>query len=424
MARRIRYSELENRTARERLPAGKYRWRNLDPGRLALGYKRTRKAVAGTWLKRVYIGTDERGIGHYRTTQLGTADDFADADGVNVLNFSQAQIRARDQDKPASPITVRQAMADYIELLKGRGQSTNDTERRAAVHILPKLGEVQVEKLTSAQIRKWLADHATAPALVRSKKNGTRKVKAKPEDAESIRQRRSSANRVLTILKAGLNHAFDDNKVASNEAWGRRVKPFRGVDVARIRFLTIAEAQRLINASDQEFRPLVRAALETGARYSELARLQAQDFNPDAGTVHIRQTKSWKARHIILTDDGTEFFRDMTIGRAGNELIFIHENGSGWKASQQGRPMAAANERAKIMPPIGFHILRHTYCSHCVMNGMPLMVLAKNLGHADIGTIQKNYGHLSPSFITDAIRAGAPRYGVKTKSKVTPLRTR
>ena len=40
------------------------------------------------------------------------------------------------------------------------------------------------------------------------------------------------------------------------------VKPFRAVDVARVRFLSIAEATRLINACDLEFRPLVRAALD------------------------------------------------------------------------------------------------------------------------------------------------------------------
>ena len=73
--------------------------------------------------------------------------------------------------------------------------------------------------------------------------------KAAPNDVETQRRRRSSANRVLTILKAALNHAYDEGKVASNDAWGRRVKPYRAVDVARLRFLTVAEARRLINAS-------------------------------------------------------------------------------------------------------------------------------------------------------------------------------
>ena len=40
-------------------------------------------------------------------------------------------------------------------------------------------------------------------------------------------------------------------------------------------------------AADVEFRPLVIAALQTGCRYQELARLKVADFNPDVGTLAI-----------------------------------------------------------------------------------------------------------------------------------------
>jgi hypothetical protein len=56
------------------------------------------------------------------------------------------------------------------------------------------------------------------------------------------------------------------------------------------------------------------------------------------------------------------------------------------------------------------------------MNGTPLMVVAKNLGHADTRMVEKHYGHLAPSFIADAIKAGAPRYHVKDEKTVVPLR--
>ena len=56
------------------------------------------------------------------------------------------------------------------------------------------------------------------------------------------------------------------------------------------------------------------------------------------------------------------------------------------------------------------------------MHGVPLMVVAKNLGHADTRMVEKHYGHLAPSFITDAIRAGAPRYRVEDDKRVVPLR--
>ena len=91
-----------------------------------------------------------------------------------------------------------------------------------------------------------------------------------------MRRRRASANRVLTMLKAALNHAYDEGHVSNCDAWGRKLRNrYREVEVARVRYLNLAEAQRLLNACDADFRPLVRAALETGCRYSELARLNS-----------------------------------------------------------------------------------------------------------------------------------------------------
>jgi hypothetical protein len=58
------------------------------------------------------------------------------------------------------------------------------------------------------------------------------------------------------------------------------------------------------------------------------------------------------------------------------------------------------------------------------MNGVPLLVVAKNLGHSDTRMVEKHYGHLAPSYVADAIRAGAPRFGFgkAAKGTVTPLR--
>src|SRR5262249_44700353 len=154
--------------------------------------------------------------------------------------------------------------------------------------------------------------------------------------------------------------------------------PFEDVDAARIRYLSIEEARRLVNACDLKFRPLVQAALQTGARYGELARLQVHDFNRDAGTVAIRQSKSGKPRHVVLTDEGRAFFEQITAGRGGNEPML-----GTWGYSHQRRPMIEAVKRAKIKPAISFHGLRHSWASLAIMNGVPLLVVAKNLGHSD-----------------------------------------
>jgi integrase len=443
MARKIR-SPLESRTSRDALSVGKrIHWQTLSRGKLSLGYRRLHRNEPGEWLKRVYVGTDDAGIGHYRQNVIGEADDRDDANGVRVLDYEQAQERAWGQDKPTGPLTVRAAIEHYVEFIRSRGQATTDTEKRAAAHILPFLGDELVEDLTAEQLRKWHLAYAEKAAWHRIKKGEARKAKAAPTDEEAVRRRRSSANRLLTILKATLNHAFAEGRVSSNAAWtGKRVAPFKGVDAPRLRYLTIADSVRLVNACQPDFRLLVRAALESGARYSELARLRVHDFNTDVGTVHIRKSKSGKPRDVNLTDDGARFFRDVTMGRAGDELIFQNKgrlqrayesererlrragkatdkieivDPGDWRKGEQGRLMSEAVKRAKIKPAIGFHGLRHTYASHCAMNGMALLVLAKNLGHRDTSMCERHYAHLAPSHVAESIREHAPKFGFKVE---------
>jgi hypothetical protein len=55
------------------------------------------------------------------------------------------------------------------------------------------------------------------------------------------------------------------------------------------------------------------------------------------------------------------------------------------------------------------------------MAGMPLMVVAKNLGHVDTRQVERHYGHLAPSYVVDAVRAHAPKFGFKS-GNVTVLR--
>jgi integrase len=55
--------------------------------------------------------------------------------------------------------------------------------------------------------------------------------------------------------------------------------------------------------------------------------------------------------------------------------------GQKWSASDQQRPVVAASVSAKIAP-ITFHGIRHTDASRLAMKGVPLAVIAAQLGHA------------------------------------------
>jgi len=429
MARRTPDARLETKESRSRLASrGKPHYRLLEPG-LHIGYRRLKgrkgkPGVAGSWVARHYHGG-----GNYVVEKIGTADDFSDADGTAILNFAQAQDKARAHmvrrvhaaNGVIGPLTVQVAVERYLEFLETNRKGAVDARYRATAHIYPTLGSIEVATLSTDLLRKWHAGLAKVPPRVRTRPGKPQQHRAFDGNEEAIRRRRSTSNRVLTVLKAALNHAFHDGKVASDAAW-RKVKPFRGVDAARIRYLTVAEARRLINAAYPEFRPLVQAALQTGCRYGELTRLEVTDFNPDSGTLNVRQSKSDRPRHVVLTDEGVAFFRQLAAGRSDGGLLLCRANGEPWRASHQARPMADACERAKIKPRISFHGMRHSWASLAVMNGTPLLVVARNLGHSDTRMVEKHYGHLAPSYITEAIRAGAPKFGFKPDLALAPLR--
>ena len=427
MPRSVRDAELDSRAAREKLRAsGKPYFRALDPG-LHLGYRRL-KGVPGRWVVRHYAGSQS-----YETETIATADDFSTANGVDVLDWQQAQEEARRRrDNRArtaagkGPFTVADAIRLYLGTLAAEGRKTTDTERRAGAMILPSLGIEVVSDLTSEKLRGWLTSLAEAPPRVRTGKGKEQQFRAAAagEDVgESVRRRRNTANRHRAILWRALEHAFEERKVASNEAW-RRVKPFKDVAAARVHYLTVAEAKRLINGCDAEFRNLVQAALQTGARYGELCRLKVRDFNPDSGTVAILKSKSGKTRHVVLTEEGAALFAELCAGRRGSETLLLQPNGKMWGSSNQTLPLNEACRRASISPPINFHGLRHTWASLSVMAGVPLMVVAKNLGHVDTRMVERFYGHLAPSYVADEIRKAAPRFGFESNPKIGQIRPR
>src|SRR5262249_43279119 len=234
---------------------------------------------------------------------------------------------------------VRECLDEYLTWLQGHRKTGSDARYRIDTHIAPKLGDIQCNRLTTAEIQRWLRDLANSPARVRSKKDAKKPnfrelVKG---DHEATRRRRASANRTLTVLKAALNRAWREGKVLSDDGW-RCVEPFEQADGARARYLTVAEAKRLLNASDPDFRRLTQAALASGARYGELAALRARDFNPDSGTVHVRNSKSGKGRHIVLNGEGAALFKSLAAGKP-----------RGWAAAGEGRRLTL--EQISPSPP-------------------------------------------------------------------------
>jgi integrase len=366
--------------------------------------------------------------GGYVKRRLGAADDTVDGDGVAFLSYKQAQdaalawFTAANGPGTAGPYTVATALDDYLADYRRRGgKALRTTTISADAFIRPRLGETLVAELTAKAIRTWHAHLAEASPRLRTPKTaGKQKVREiDPGDSEAARRRRATANRVLTVLKAALNHAFSEGKIGTDDAW-RRVKPFREANSAKVRYLDAAEAQWLVSASDPGFRPLVQAALLTGCRYGEITTFRVADFDRIGGTITVIAAKNGKPRHVVLTEDGVALFEAHTGNKPGAALVFTKPDGKAWGKSHQHRPLLEACGGAKIEPAASFHVLRHTYATMLLRAGAPLPVIAANLGHADTRMTERHYAHLAPNYVADVIRATMPRLGLVEEPAVRP----
>jgi integrase len=275
--------------------------------------------------------------------------------------------------------------------------------------------------LTTKKIVNWHQTMAESLAKARTSPGRKQNYRKLDRSSDGVRKRRATANRILTVLKAALNYGWKQGHISSDDPW-RRVRPFRAVETARVRYLAKEECVRLVNACPPSFRNLVRGALLTGCRYSELRRMCAADFNTDANTVTVRDSKSGKPRHVVLTNEGERLFTSLTAGRDGKSPIFTRGDGGVWLNSHQLRPMTEACKHAQITPVISFNILRHTHGSALAMKGVPMPVIARQLGHADTRMTEKHYAHLSGDYVADTIRAHFPTLGIGAGATVARMK--
>ena len=433
MARSKRSHRLESLEGRRTLRrANEPYWVTIHKS-VALGY---RKGVhGGTWHVRLRVARA------YRRQELGVADDHRAADGREVLDYWQAQDKARKvaelvtreadpawqaeqenarRESAAAGYTVEDAAKSYLKWYQEHRKAHKATEAAVNAHILPKLGDKPVRDLTAPLLREWHRALASKPPRRRTRKGKAQAFGEKPATDHEKRARRATANRIFTILRALLNKAFQDEKVADDSAW-RKVKPFKGTDEPVIRFLTPAEATRLLNSSDGPLRALVAAALTTGGRYSELTSLTAADYDPQRKAIYFRPAKSGKGRHVPLTTESAALFESRTPGSKGSALIFTRGDGAAWGKNHQVRPLADACKKAKITPAITFHELRHTFASTLINNGVELPIIAKLLGHADTRITIRHYAHLADTTLSAAV-AKMPEFGIAANQKVSAIR--
>jgi len=150
----------------------------------------------------------------------------------------------------------------------------------------------------------------------------------------------------------------------------------------RERELSEAEEGRLLPECSQDIRDLVEAALLTGMREGELARLTAGDLDLEQRVITFRPTKKG-LRRLLPINERLYYIVARRIqsgsGLSPGSLVFC--NGSrAWARWHIRNRLKAAMERAQI-EGLCFHDLRHTAASRLRRRGADMDDIRKILGH-------------------------------------------
>jgi site-specific recombinase XerD len=138
-------------------------------------------------------------------------------------------------------------------------------------------------------------------------------------------------------------------------------------------------------------RALIVILWRAGLRISEALSLAESDLAPDRGSILVRHGKGDKRRQVGMDRWGWEQVRHWTERRAslpvGNYFCVIHGPTAGrpWAAASAREELHAAACRAGVRRRFAPHQLRHAHAVEMSREGVPLVVIQRQLGHADLG---------------------------------------
>ena len=202
-------------------------------------------------------------------------------------------------------------------------------------------------------------------------------------DLETYKNRRrdqvtpATANRELSCIKHMYNKAVEWGYLRDNNL--RHVKKFREPP-KRMRYLTKKEINHLLCHCAGHVRPIVVMALNTGMRKGELLRLRWQNVDLKNRLVFVPNSKNHESRTIPINDMLFEELKELG-QQHPNQYVFSHSDGKPYRDIKDG--FSAALKRANI-DNFRFHDLRSTYGVYLAMNGTPLLVIQRLMGHKTI----------------------------------------
>lgn len=262
-------------------------------------------------------------------------------------------------------------------------------------HLLPAFGDLDIKDVDTDRIDLFLLD--------RKNHGGIRD--GGPLSDKTISEIKGTLNRVLRYAKS-------HNMIET-------VPDSMPVSVKRrpIAVLTKQEQESLEKEALREDTPFslgVLLCMNTGIRIGELCGLQWADFDWINETISIRRTvsrisvvdgeSSPRTRVVVQSPKTVCSIRTVPIPsnimpyireRARAKSVYVAAGGEKFMEPRVCRERYERFERRAGVSHHNFHILRHTYATNCVEQGVNVKVLSENLGHSDVNITLQRYVHPS-----------------------------
>lgn len=277
----------------------------------------------------------------------------------------------------AGQITVAAYAAEWTARRHWRAATTERRERELRLHILPELGSRPLASLRRAHVEEWAAALPLAP---------------------------SSVGAVFETLRALLEAAVDDERIARNPASGARIPK---AEAAPFVPLTVEEVRGLAGGMVEHVRAAVLVAAGTGLRQGELfgltadrvdflrreLRVDRQLWTPKAGRPFLVAPKSPRSyRTVALSGLVVDALAAHVAAHGpGEHGVVFHIDGRAVSRSMGSAYIRRAATRTGV--PATWHDCRHHHASVLLSRGVSPALVAERLGHT-IAELLKTYAHV------------------------------
>jgi len=255
-------------------------------------------------------------------------------------------------------------------------KSWETTDIHYLKRLTPFFGNKYLHEITPQLVQKY-------QSLRRNQKNYKKKLPAP-----------SYINRELACLKCLFKCAVEWGYAKENPV--KKVK-FAKENNERVRFLEKSELVKLLDCSDEAFKPALMLAVNTGMRYSEMQYLKWKDVDFQRGVITLRDTKNGETRQVPMNKTVRDTLSVLPHNNS-EAYVFCKKDGNPYNFRS---PFLRAVKKAGIKD-FRFHDLRHTAASYLVMKGIDLNTVREILGHKTL-EMTLRYSHLSPEHKARAV---------------------